>query len=101
MFNDHLHRLDAALADGVKERLVDALEAQLVEQQLNRLRVLVVDGEMQGATAHVVNTVDVEGHVVLLQGLSQHRHVAHRRRVQVDPLLVRQLSGTVGEVGVK
>ena len=93
MFDDHLHSLDAALADGVKQRLVDALEVQLVQQEFDGLRVLVVDGEMEGATSHVVDTVDVECHLAVLQGLSQDGDIADGGRVQVHPLFVRQLQG--------
>ena len=89
VFDDHLHRLDAAPADGVKQRLVDALEAELVEQELDGLRVLVVDGEMEGATTHVVDTVDVECHLAVFEGLSQDGDIADGGRVQVHPLFVR------------
>jgi len=48
---------------------------------------------VQRAAAHVVDAVDVERRR-LAERLTHDRHVAERRRVQIDPLLVRQLASS-------
>ena len=76
----------------MKQRFLDALEVDAVEQQLDGLHRLAVDGEVQRAAAHIVDAVDVQRDLVgLLQRLPDDRHVAQSRRVQVDAFLVRQL----------
>jgi hypothetical protein len=80
------------LTDGVQQCLLDTLEAHSIEQQFDCLQVLAVDGKMEGAATHVVDTIDVQRHFVfLLQRLSDDRYVAHGGGIQVDALLVGQL----------
>ena len=81
VLDDDLDDLGGALADGVQQGLLDVLEAELVEQQLDALHALRVDGQVQGIAPHVVDAVEVEHDLALLQGLSDDGHVPESRRV--------------------
>jgi len=95
VLDDGAHDLGVALADGVAQRLLDAVEAQLFEQQLDGLDRLAVDGEVERAAAHVVDAVDVERRVwIVLERLTDDGHVALSRCRQVHVLLVGQLTRT-------
>jgi len=94
VFRDDLDDLGGALADGVKERFLDAVEAEVVEQHLDHVQLLAVDGQVQGGPPHVVQAVHVEGRLGrLLYRHAQHAQVAQIRSVQVHALFVRQLRG--------
>uniref|UniRef100_A0A1I8HHN9 PDZ domain-containing protein n=1 Tax=Macrostomum lignano TaxID=282301 RepID=A0A1I8HHN9_9PLAT len=92
MLDDGADNFSQALADGVQQRLLDALETELVAQQLNAVHVLRVHSQVQRIPAHVVHAVDIEVRVVhLLERLPDDPDVPDAGRLQVDPLLVRQL----------
>ncbi len=83
----------STFGDGVQEGLLDVLEAELVEQKLDGLHGLGVDGEVERVAAHVVHAVDVEVDLGLLEGLADDGHVAEGGRVEVEALLIRELQG--------
>ena len=58
VLDDDLDDLGAALADGVQQRLLDAVEAEVVQQDLDDVQLLRVDGQVKGVAAHVVHAVD-------------------------------------------
>lgn len=60
MFDDDLDDLGGALADGMQQRLLDAVEAEVVQEDLDDVQLLRVDGEVQGVAPHVVHAVDTE-----------------------------------------
>jgi len=60
VLDDGPHDLRVALTDSVAKRLLDAVEAEFFEEELDRFDTLAVDGQVQGAAAHVVDTVDVQ-----------------------------------------
>jgi len=88
-----LDYLSRSLADRVQQSLLDTLEVDLVQQMLHRLHTLAVHGQVERTAAHVVHTVDVQSHalLVLLQRLADDGHVTHGGCIQVHTLLVRQL----------
>lgn len=92
---EHVSDLDnfcSAFTDGVKQRLLDTLKVNAIEQKFDGFHGLAVDGQVEGATAHVVETVDVQRDFVgFFEWLTNDGHVAQRCRVQVHPLLVCQL----------
>lgn len=89
---DHdLDGLGDALGDGVQQGLLDVLEAEFVEEELDGVHGLRVDGEVESVAAHVVHAVDVEVGLGLLEGLADDGHVPRRRRVEEEPLLVGEL----------
>lgn len=95
----NLDDLRGSFADGVQQGLLDAFELEPVEQEIDRLEVLTVDGQMEGTPSHVVDAVDVQRTVAFFQGLTDDRDVAQGGRVQVDALLVRQLfTGTTTDI---
>lgn len=92
MFNDHFDDLRRTLADRVQQRLLDAREADLLHQQLDELHGLAVDGQMQGAPAHVVDAVRVQRRAAVFERLSDDGNVAKCCGIQEDPLFVGQLN---------
>ena len=93
VLDDDLDDLGAALADGVQQRLLDAVEAEVVQQDLDDVQLLRVDGQVKGVAAHVVHAVDGQvGLGALLQWLADDAQVPQEGGVQEHPLLVRQLS---------
>lgn len=66
MFYDCSHHLRVAFADGVTQRLLDAVEVDLLQQQLDGLDRVAVDRQVERAAAHVIDAVDVESSRVLV-----------------------------------
>lgn len=86
-----LDDLRRAFADGVQQRLLDALETDLLHEQFDHLHALRVDGEMERGPAHIVDAVDVKRNVGVVHRLADDRNISERGGVEEDPLLVRQL----------
>ena len=99
MFDDDFHQFGGSFADGVQQRFLDTLEADLLHQQFDDLHRFTVDCEVQRAAAHVVDTVDVDTVDVqcqsaVVEGLTDDWNVTEGRRVEKHSLLVRQLADT-------
>jgi hypothetical protein len=92
MFNDDLDYLRRALADGVQQRFLDAGEADLLHQQLDKFHRFTVDGQVQCAAAHVVDAVRIQRRAAVFERLAYDRNVAESGGIQEDPLLVGELS---------
>ena len=91
MVGDDANDVHETLADGVQERLLDALPRDLVQEEFDALDRLRVDGEVERVATHVVDAVDVDADVVRFDQLLDEVVVAETTRVEEQPLFGVQL----------
>lgn len=92
VFDNRSHHLRISLANRIPQGFFNVVEVDFFEQQLDRLDRIAVDRQVERAATHVVETVDVQRHVVrVAERLSNYRQISESCSVQVDSFLVGEL----------